>query len=193
MAQHHQVKSRKTIAALTVEVGNWAVSNFDYLDTVGYGMLKELGKWARFELRFRQKFPSEKKNLYHGAELQISLENNRRKSIADCMIFLLNWCFIKDVVISLEEADDYIHNNRTKQPLTAIGLSMAALSQIFIMHETNFGDDPILRRPYAQRIFNNLALMCSLNAWDFKKVLYSKWDQVSKLNWRLYPKNGVNE
>lgn len=181
----------RTIRTLTNEVGIWTVDNFDYLDTIGEGMLKQLGKLAEARLKYKQKT---RKNKHTDSAIlrELDFKVSIKDALADTMIFLLNWCFVKDIVLSENEARDYAQQKLNSE-LVALGLTLGALSQVFIMHDTNFNDDPILRRPYAQRIFNNLALCCKHNGWDFMKMLEHKWDKVSKRNWRRFPKDGLTK
>lgn len=182
-----------TIRQLITEIGAWSIQNFDYLDIVGYGILEELGEWAHAQLKFKQKI--RKGSKLSVEDFQLKFRADTKDALADCMIFLLNWCFVKEVVLSIDEAVQHIANaDKSKQDqLVSIGLILSALSQIFILQETNFSDDPIMRRPYAQRIFNNLAMMCHLNGWNFIKVLSNTWEEVSKRDWRKFPKDGLTE
>lgn len=176
----------KSIRQLTIDIGTWAVNNYDYLDTVGYGMLKQMGRWARAQLKYKQSI-----RCSPDKDRVICIHRIKtRQAIGDCLIFLMNWCFIKDIALSLEEAKTYVHTNRRKHDLVPVGLIMASISQLFLMHDEQISGDPILRRPYAQRIFNNLALLCYLMGEEVMFTLNYTWQKIEKLNWRKYPTDG---
>lgn len=180
------MKPTKSIRQLTIDIGTWAVNNYDYLDTVGYGMLKQMGRWARAQLKYKQSIRSSSDK-----DRVICIHRIKtRQAIGDCLIFLMNWCFIKDIALSLEEAKTYVHTNRRKHDLVPVGLIMASISQLFLMHDEQISGDPILRRPYAQRIFNNLALLCYLMGEEVMFTLNYTWEKIEKLNWRKYPTDG---
>lgn len=166
------MKNQKNIRQFILEVGALAVSRYSYLDTVGYGMVKQMGRWARAQLKFKQS----KKTGHDTCIHRIA----NRKAIGDCLIFLMNWCFIKNINLSLEEAMTFTYFNRKKHDLIPVGLILASIAQIFMMHESMDDNDPILRRPYAQRIFNNLALLAELMGEDVMYILNHRWQQISK-------------
>lgn len=193
MAQHYKVtymKTDKNIRHLITDIGTWAVNNYDYLDTVGFGMLKQMGRWARAQLKFKQAY--RRASTGERERLTIKWSVASLESIGDALIFLMNWCFIKDIALSLEEAKHHVDMNRKGKFIVSVGLILNSLGQIFIMQETMPNDDPIIRRPYAQRIFNNLALLCFLMNRDVMDVLLAKWEVVGKLNWRKYPHDGFS-
>lgn len=194
MAKHYEVKmkSDKQIRQLIMDIGMWAVNNYDYVDTVGYGMLKQMGRWARAQLKYKQAYrrasPSEKERL----TIRWCIATN--EAIGDALIFLMNWCFIKDITLSIDEAKHHVDMNRkNKNMLIPVGLIMGSIGQIFIMQETVHGGDPIIRRPYAQRIFNNLAHLCHLMNRDVMDVLLNKWKVVGNLNWRKFLNDGFSK
>lgn len=183
------MKVEKNIRELVTEIGVWAVSNYDYIDTVGYGMIKQMGRWASAQLKFKQAYRKAKDKGY----LKLMLSTETRLALGDCLIFLMNWCFIKDITISLEEAESYVHFNRKKHDLIPVGLIIVSIGQIFNMHESLDANDPIIRRPYAQRIFNNLALLCHLMGEEVMWVLNHRWRSIRILNWRKFPKDGLTK
>lgn len=131
------------------------------------------------------------------ADDKISSVDDMKDAIGDCMVFMAAFCGFNGFSL-YQVCEQYID---TYSPVThfkhllikELPILVGKLCHHFLKDQQNIrghhhqGEMKVL----IGKLSSLLGAICLYNDWDFLEVIDSVWSEVSKRDWKKYPKNGM--
>lgn len=160
-----------TNAELIKEIGEWATFNFDF-HCPQLGLAEELGEYCHQVLKKKQ-------------QIRKTSESQAMDAIGDATIYLFHICYkqgindlepVKLLPIKEIEYIGELYENTGK-----------------LIRFINEGSPLIVIHLTLRKILTKLKHLAIINGWDFESIINKTWEEVSRRNWRKFPKNGLTE